>query len=145
MATNTATSQPAAGIFHHHVAGRIDHVVVVTGAALETVVTGPAIQGITQTVADQGIGCSVAIAVIAVVAQDQLLDLGIQRRGSAVAHGQRIEAATCQFRDGKRLIADIENIAVVAGAADQGVRPNAIEERVDDGQHVGSSATGQGD
>ena len=125
-----------AGGLGHRVAGRIDHVGVVAGAAAHRVVAGTAAENVVAGVADQRVVGSVAGGVDrARAGQRQVLDIGAQRVADAALH--RIDARARAL--GHRIAGGVDDVGVVARAAAHGVVAGAAAENVVAGvadQHV---------
>ena len=120
-------SVPCAGSFRHRIAGRIDDIGVVAGAAGHGVVAGAAVEHVVAAVAGQRVVEGVAGGVDGAGAgQRQVLDVGAERVADARLH--RVGAFACSFGHG--IAGRIHHIGVVAGAAAHGVVAGAAVEGV---------------
>ena len=125
--------------FRHDITRVIDDIGVVAGAADQGVGTGAAGQGVVAGVAGQDVGEAVAGSVDGTCArQRQVFDVGGQRVGHARLH----EVGTGPGTFGDHIGGVIDDIGVVAGAADQGIGPGAAVEHV--AATVASQRIGEG-
>ena len=130
-------SVPCAGRLGHHVAGRVDHIGVVAGAAAHGVVAGAAVQHVVAGAAAEHVVAAVAgQRVVEGVAggvdgagagQRQVLDVGAERVADARLH--RVGAFAWPLPSPCRRAAS-DHVGVVAGAADHGVVAGAAVEHV---------------
>ena len=125
-----------AGEFGHHVVLGVDHIAVVAGAALEGVAAQPAVQRVVAERSEQLVGRVVAdhqvVGAVArgvdggLTAQGDVLDI----RRQAVAQGGQdgVDALAGQLDD--HVAHAVDEVAVVAGAADHGVLKQTTVEGV---------------
>ncbi|CAH0312610.1 hypothetical protein SRABI130_05148 [Pseudomonas sp. Bi130] len=113
---------------------------VIAGPALQGVVVGVAEQGVVQVVADHGEVAEAGDGDIFDVLQVALTEIdGAAGQGRGVADVQQVVALVGGFLQQRQFAGLVEDIGVVAGAADQRVQPRATVEHVVAavaGQHV---------
>jgi hypothetical protein len=113
--------------FDHRVAGVVDDIGVVAGAARHRVGPGAAVEAVRSAVAGQHVVERVAGAVdVGGAGQDQVLDIGAERVADRAL--DRVSALVHQLRH--RVAGVVDDIGVVAGAARHRVGPGAAVEAV---------------
>ena len=106
---------PSLSALGHHVAGVVDHVGVVAGAADHGVGAGAAVERVVAAVAGEDVGERVAGAVdVGAAGQGQVLDVGAERVADRRLH--RVGALVERFRH--HVAGVVDDVGVVAGAAD---------------------------
>ena len=125
------------GLFDHHrigalvgelndeVAGVVDTVVVVAGAAFQRIRAATAIEKIVSGIADDAVGDRVAERDLA-GEQKQVLHVGRQVERHRAAHAHRIVAFTGGFHRRRKL--GVKQVQVVAGAAVAGAQVQVVAE-----------------
>ena len=127
----------------HHVADVVDHIGVVAEATDHRVGAGAAVENVVAAVAGEGVVEAVAGAVdVGAAGQGQVLDVGAERVGDRRLH--RVGAFAERLRH--HVAGVVDDIGVVADAADQEVGAQAAIERVvasAAGEHVDAAVAGE--
>ena len=116
-----------AGVLDHGIAGIVDEVRVVAGAAEHRVGAGVAVEKIVAGVAGERVGVGVAVALqVGAARQGQVFD--IRRQPVMRRRVHRVDAFVGALDD--EVAGIVDDVGVVAGAADQHVAARAAVERV---------------
>ena len=134
---NTA-SVPSFGVLDHEVAGIVDEVEVVAGAARHRVGAGAAVEQVVAAVAGERVGVGVAVALqVGAAGQRQVFDVRRQpevraRKHRVVAFAGILEHEVAGVVDEEHIVAGAADHGVGAGAAVQLVVAGIAVERVDE-------------
>ena len=116
-----------AAVLDHDIAGIVDEVGVVAGAAVHGVRPDTAVEEIAAAIAVDRVGQGVAVALqVGAALQHQVFHLGCQPVADHRIHGVGAVARTLDHR----VAGVVDEIGVVAGAADQSVVAYAADQRV---------------